>query len=141
MPAFDRPGHASGGRETSRTGIMIVTSNFVFPATSEPVSRSGEHGGRGPISYRRLMTEGEFETKIDFVDFTVIPPGSTIGLHEHQGNEEIYFIAAGRPLVRVDGQEARLSRGCLAVVRNGGRHELINDTPEDVEILVIQVRV
>ena len=45
------------------------------------------------------------------------------------------------PLMRVSGRQQRVSRGTVAVVRNDGWHELINDTSENVEILVIQVRV
>ena len=87
-----------------------------------------------------LVTKADFASSVDFVDLTTIPPNSTIGLHEHHGNEEIYFIAAGRPRVTVDGEERRLERGSIAVVHSGQTHRLINDTGENVEIFVIQVR-
>jgi mannose-6-phosphate isomerase-like protein (cupin superfamily) len=82
----------------------------------------------------------DFDAPIDFVDFTIIPPGSSIGWHGHEGNEEVYFIAAGNPLVKVMNEQRRLSRGDIAVVRSEQSHELTNDTPEDVQILVFQVR-
>jgi mannose-6-phosphate isomerase-like protein (cupin superfamily) len=113
----------------------FVTSNEVAP-----IHRAGEHGGSGPIVFRRLMASAEFETNIDFLDLTVIPPGSTIGRHEHSGNEELYFIVEGAPLMRVDGNERRLGPSDVTVVRSGGWHELINDTQDDVEIFVVQVR-
>jgi|GEM_PF-6154769 len=62
-------------------------------------------------------------------------------MHQHLGNEEIYFVVSGESLMRVNGHEARLSKGSLSVVRDGESHELINDRAGDVEILVIQVRV
>ena len=74
------------------------------------------HDGSGPIEFRRLLTHSDFQTPIDFVDYSIVPPGSTIGAHRHIGNEEIYFIVTGKPLIRVDGQERRLKRGDLAVV-------------------------
>jgi mannose-6-phosphate isomerase-like protein (cupin superfamily) len=104
------------------------------------ITRTGEHGGTGEIHFRRVWTAEDFDSPIDFVDFTVVPPQSTIGWHSHQGNEEAYFIAAGTPLVRVEGDQRRLSKGDVAVVRSGQSHELINDTTENVEILVFQVR-
>lgn len=103
--------------------------------------RSNEHGGHREISFRRLWSGSDFASPVDFVDFTLIPPGSTIGWHAHQGNEEAYFIAAGSPVVRIEDDKRRLRRGDIAVVRSGQSHELINDTEEPVEILVIQVRV
>ena len=97
------------------------------------------HGGQGVIQFRRLLTGKDFAGPIEFVDFTVIPPGSTIGIHRHDGNEEIYLIAAGRPRVAVDGEETRLKRGSIAVVHSGQTHQLLNDTSDDVEIFVVQV--
>jgi mannose-6-phosphate isomerase-like protein (cupin superfamily) len=113
---------------------------FVSSDDVAPIHRADEHGGSGPIVFRRLMASGEFETNIDFLDLTVIPPGSTIGRHEHSGSEELYFIVNGAPLMRVDGTERRLRRSDVTVVRSGGWHELINDTQADVEIFVVQVR-
>jgi len=114
--------------------------SFALLGDIEPIHRAGEHGGTGPIEFRRMLAADEFETNIDFLDVTTIPSGSTIGKHHHRGNEEVYFIASGTPLMRVDGEERRLSKGAIAVVRNDGWHELINDTPDPVEIFVVQVR-
>jgi mannose-6-phosphate isomerase-like protein (cupin superfamily) len=116
-----------------------VSSPFILPDSNQCVRRSVEHGGCGEILFRRLATSREFQSGIDFIDLTRIPPGSCIGAHQHTGNEEIYFIAEGSPLVRVNGAEARLSRGSVSIVRHQEWHELINDTNEDVEILVVQV--
>ena len=114
--------------------------SFISLPDVPPVERWEEHGGSGSITFRRLLDANCFHSPIDFVDFTIIPPGSTIGRHTHTGTEELYFIAAGKPLMRVSGTEQRLSRGGVAVVHDNGWHELINDTAESVEILVIQVR-
>ena len=114
---------------------------YVSVTDVESVERSEEHGGSGTITFRRLLDTNCFEAPVDFVDFTIVPPGSSIGRHTHHGNEELYFVASGNPLMRVSGRQQRVSRGSVAVVRNDGWHELINDTSENVEILVIQVRV
>ena len=115
-------------------------SAFQSVASVAAQHRSGEHGGHGPILFRRVLDHADFSAPVDFVDYTVIAPGSSIGRHYHVGTEEIYYIAAGSPLMRVDAEEARLHPGSVSVVRDGGCHELINDTPDDVAILVIQVR-
>ncbi len=112
----------------------------VAAADLPPITRIAEHGGSGPILFRRLLENTAFEAPVDFVDYTTIPPGSVIGRHQHMGNEEMYFVLAGRPLVTVESDTQRLAAGSLSVVRNGQSHELINDTTEDVTILVVQVR-
>jgi len=98
------------------------------------------HGGFGPILFRRLMTAADFLAPVDFVDYTIIPSGSTIGKHEHQGNDEVYFVASGAPLIKVGDEERRVERGSITVVHSGQSHQLVNDTRDDVEIFVIQVR-
>jgi glyoxylate utilization-related uncharacterized protein len=98
------------------------------------------HGGLGPIHFRRLLTGLDFLAPVDFVDFTVIPPGSTIGRHEHHGSDEVYFVASGAPLIKVGNEQRRVERGGISVVHSGQSHQLVNDTPHDVEIFVIQVR-
>lgn len=101
--------------------------------------REREHGGEGAIWFHRLLSSEEFRSKIDFVDFTIIPPGSTIGRHTHIASEEVYFISSGSPIVKVEGEERRLVEGAVAVVHSGQSHQLINDSPHDVRIFVIQV--
>jgi len=98
------------------------------------------HGGFGSIHFRRLLTELDFLAPVDFVDFTVIPPGSSIGLHEHRGNDEVYLVASGAPIMKVNDECRRLERGSVSAVHSGQSHQLINDTQEMVEIFVIQVR-
>jgi quercetin dioxygenase-like cupin family protein len=112
---------------------------FVTLSSVEPITRYNEHLGSGSILFRQLLSSGDFQSPVNFVDYTIIPPGSTIGRHEHVGNEEMYFIASGTPLVRVNGEAMRLEKGNVTVVRSGEWHELVNDTDRDVEILVIEV--
>ncbi len=111
---------------------------FASPDNQFAAVVPNDHGGIGDILFQRILDSTEFRSAIDFVDYTIIPPGSTIGKHEHHGNEELYFIASGNPLMRVNGEEARLHRGSLSIVRDGEWHELINDSSQDVELLVIQ---
>lgn len=113
-----------------------------FVATSEltPIDRSEEHGGTGPIRFLRLLGSGEFASGLDFVDFTTVPPGSSIGRHVHEATEELYYVVSGSPLISVEGERRRLTVHDVAVVRDGQWHELQNDTSSDVTILVVQAR-
>lgn len=106
----------------------------------QPRTIKGDHGGTGPIVFRRLLRSNEFTGPIDFVDYTIVPPGSTIGLHAHVATEETYLVVAGRPLVEVEGDRRRIEPGGAAVVRSGQTHGLSNDTAEDIQIFVFQVR-
>ena len=114
--------------------------SFISTHEQRPTTVYSDHGGIGSIEFRRLLEAHDFLSNVDFVDVSVIPPGCTFGPHKHVDNEELYCILRGEPLVRVDGFEQRLTRGDIAVVRSGQWHELVNDTQDEVEIFVIQVR-
>jgi len=97
------------------------------------------HGGIGEIEFKRLMMKNNFQGPIDFIDYSIIRPGNTIGAHKHFGNEEIYFIIEGSPKVTINDETRELKTGDVAVVHSGDEHELINDSGAQVAILVIQV--
>jgi oxalate decarboxylase/phosphoglucose isomerase-like protein (cupin superfamily) len=118
---------------------QLSRPNFADIDETAPIHRSGEHAGVGPILFRRIFSGSDFDAPIDFVDFTIIPAGSSIGSHRHHGNEELYFIVSGNPLITAQGETRRCNAGTLSIVRDGGWHELINDTDSEVRILVVQV--
>ncbi len=115
-------------------------TSFYSVAETKAQLRTNEHDGHGSILFRRLLERPDSRSPIDFADYTVVHPGSEIGWHKHVGSEELYFIVAGTPLVRVNERQARLGPGSLSLVRDGGSHTLINDTQEDVSLLVVQMR-
>ena len=105
----------------------------------EPSVIESDHNGSGTIIFRRLLSDIDFQSSIDFIDYTIIPPKSSIGYHKHSNNEEVYFVVSGKPLVTVDNISKRLQPGSISVVRSGQTHSLVNDTDFKVVILVIQV--
>lgn len=112
---------------------------FSGPKAVDARKLIGDHGGVGPIEFRRLF-EADFTSAIDFVDFTIIPPTSVIGYHSHDGNDELYLVVSGTPTICVEGEERRMGPGDVAVVRSGQSHGLRNDSTVDVAIFVVQVR-
>src|SRR5438270_5665997 len=106
---------------------------FALLAECDPVRRDNEHGGCGPITFRRLLQSDEFESAVDFVHFTIIPPGSVIGRHLHRNNEELYLIKRGSATVRINEEERHVGEGDVTVVRSNEYHELVNESDEPVE--------
>jgi mannose-6-phosphate isomerase-like protein (cupin superfamily) len=103
--------------------------------------RHGEHGGQGPLAFRRVLDRKDFNAPVDFVDYTVVPPGTHIGTHRHLGNDELYFVVAGTPWITVNGEGRRGFPGLVSIVHDGGSHSLLNDSTTDVTILVMQVSI
>ena len=99
------------------------------------------HNGVGQIKMSRIYGNLDFKSKCDFVDHSVIPPGTSIGVHTHENNEEVYFIIKGRGLMTLNGEEVEVSAGDLILNKCYGTHALKNCGDDPIEILVFQVSV
>ena len=123
---------------TSRANEGNTEPAFCGPSEISATTIVADHNGRGPIAVRRLMARSP-SSAIDFVDYTVIPPGSSIGRHQHVDSEELYLIVDGRPIVLVEAVARRLRPGDVAIVRANQCHELMNDTSDPVTLFIVQV--
>ncbi len=116
-----------------------VVQNRVLNLNDLPLETVTAHGGEGDIKCKRVFDAEAFEGTWNFVDYAVLPPGTSIGLHTHGRDEEIYLVLAGEGLMHLDGREFRVRPG--SVIRNlaGGTHGLMNDGEEEVKIFVVEV--
>jgi len=83
----------------------------------------------------------EFSSGIDFLDYTVMPPRTTIGYHQHIGTEEVYVVLSGSGKITLNGMEKRVFPNDVIVAFDGDWHGLENDTEEDLTILVFEGKV
>ena len=97
------------------------------------------HGGEGEIGFCRVLAASDFEGPWNFVDYAVVPPGASIGLHAHGDDEELYLVLEGEGAMQVDGEELRVRPGSVVVNRRGGRHGLRNDGQRPLRLFVVEV--
>ncbi len=68
----------------------------------------------------------------------LLAPGSSIGMHEHKLNSEVYYCIKGQgKVVMDDGTEERLLPGQAHYCPMGHSHTLINDGSQDLVFLGI----
>lgn len=97
------------------------------------------HDGHGILKHISLFENNDFLSKLRFINYTILPIGSSIGLHTHQADEEIYIILEGQGLMTVDTDSKQVLQGDVIVNRPFGSHELINNSDVDLKILVFEV--
>ena len=113
---------------------MIV--NF-YDLTHKPEQNC--HGGEGTVKVARIFEK--FETPIQFFHYTILPPGSSIGVHKHGDNEEFYTVLEGSGEMEVDGEKQAVSAGAVIKNKPFGTHGLKNTSDtEDLKILVFEVK-
>ena len=66
-----------------------------------------------------------------------LEPGSSIGLHTHQGNSEVIYILSGAGKVLCDGVYEAVEAGSCHYCPQGHAHSLINDGPEELRFFAV----
>lgn len=67
----------------------------------------------------------------------ILPPGSTIGMHTHEGNCEVMYILKGTITFKYDGKTETASAGEVHYCPCGHTHCAENLTNEDAEFFAI----
>jgi mannose-6-phosphate isomerase-like protein (cupin superfamily) len=109
-----------------------------FSFTSASFTDLVAHDGAGRIRTARVMDEA-CRSSFRFIDLTEIPPGSSVGVHTHADDEEIYVIISGRGWMVLDGETFEVGPG--DVIRNvpRGTHGLANAGSEILTMVVLDV--
>lgn len=118
-------------------GPTFVSTRKLSKETARPVEAM--HGGKGKVGYRRGLGPSTFSTNWAYVDHYVIPPGASIGMHEHQGVEEVYLVIAGEGTAQVGTESAAFKKGDALPVKVKQPHGFTNTGTADMEMIVYGV--
>ena len=78
---------------------------------------------------------------VGLIDFNLthcfISPGGESVAHYHRETSEFYICLRGKALINVGGVESSMSEGDCVFIPAFSEHEIINDTEDEFEILVV----
>lgn len=119
-----------------------MTSPLVVSDTGSPSQIIGIHGGRGVIRWKRFVTGLMLHADWDSFEHNRLEPGGAVGEHVHTRTEEIYYIVAGRGLMRLNAMANDITQevgpGDLIMTPLNGRHSIENIGSEDLEFIVVE---
>ena len=107
--------------------------------TANKQIQKNSHQGNGAVELYEIWEKADFSSGVDFFDRVVVLPGSTIGFHKHGVNEEMYIVQEGNGLMKIEDDEVSVGKGDMILNPAEGRHGLINNSAENMDILVIQI--
>lgn len=111
--------------------------HYAFDAVSFHLTIA--HGGAGLVETCRVEGDG-VPTATNFIDLTVLPPDSSIGIHKHGAdNEELYIIISGQGRMRLEDEEFTVGPGDVIVNSRSGTHGLVNAGDETLRLVVVEV--
>lgn len=100
-------------------------------------TRENMRGGRGAISFRHYFSKDEITARTRLCAELTMPPGASIGTHQHTGEDEVYIVTHGSGLLDDGSSKTRVAAGDAVLTGLGASHALINDTQDDLRLIAV----
>ena len=106
----------------------------------EVIHAKNKAGGKGEITIAKVLSPTELDGKADMFAKVTIPPGCSIGVHEHHGNTETYHILQGKALYNDNGNEVEIGVGTTTFCPDGEKHGIENNGQDDLVFMALILR-
>ena len=93
--------------------------------------------GKGPVEILHIFRKEELRGRTRLFARLRLPAGSAIGYHNHDGEEEIFYILSGTGLVTEQGVSSHVGPGDAVLTGGGGGHAIENQGDEPLELLAV----
>jgi mannose-6-phosphate isomerase-like protein (cupin superfamily) len=117
---------------------MASAEQVFTKSTLKTWDRDKLAGGVGTVFGKFSFTRNEAkkEEAIKEVGFITLQPGTSIGLHKHDANEDVYVIVSGKGVFTDSaGKESAVAAGDITIARKGESHALKNNGTEPLVVL------
>lgn len=112
---------------------MIAEEDGMIKRSSEQVTevRKDMRGGKGEVIIKHYFKKDEINAPCRLCAQLTLAPGTEIGLHEHNNEDEIFIIQQGRGVALEGGREVEVEAGDSILTGKGGAHQyaLLNPPP------------
>ena len=101
--------------------------------------RQNMRGGSGDIKIEHLW-EKELNSPTRMFSRITVEPGCSIGFHNHENEEEIFYIISGTASADDNGVPVTLYPGETILTGNGAGHSIANNGDEPLVMMAVIVR-
>ncbi len=102
-------------------------------------TRDDMRGGTGRIRIEHFFQAGEFGAGVRLCARLTLPPGASIGTHEHINEDEIYIVIRGSGMLQDGEHRQRIEAGDAVLTTSGGQHAIVNDGVDPLELTAVIV--
>ncbi|MDP2989388.1 MAG: cupin domain-containing protein [Kiritimatiellota bacterium] len=93
--------------------------------------------GIGNVTVQHLFKKEEITARTRMCSRLTLPPGVSIGMHKHEGEDELFIVTRGKGLID-DGQSREpVQAGDAILTGKGEAHAVINNGREPLEMIAI----
>ncbi len=106
--------------------------------TASFVELSNVRGGEGIMEKHEILTPAEMYGANKLFGKMILRKGASIGLHQHVGESEAYYILSGHGLFTEDaGAPQPVSSGDICFIEEGHSHALANSSEEPLAFIAL----
>ncbi len=99
--------------------------------------RESMRGGTGEVTVRHYLKPEEIKARTRLCAELILPPGASIGPHDHVDEDEIYVIQKGQGLMTDSGKEFPVTVGDAILTGQGASNSIRNTGAEDLVVTAI----
>ena len=115
---------------------MTVKNFLELPLHGEVI-----HEGVGLCNHTTVFDDCEMDSPVKFVNYTVIPPECSFGMHKHENNNEFYVVLEGEGIYYQGDEEVAVKKGSIMMNAPYTAHGIVNTTDRDLALLVFEVEI
>ncbi|TCL69324.1 cupin domain [Hydrogenispora ethanolica] len=93
--------------------------------------------GNGTVTIKHLFKEAEINGKARLMAEITLPPGASIGFHQHDREEELFYFISGTGRLNEDGQWQEIQAGDASLTGGGHGHAIENTGNEPLVLLAV----
>ena len=110
--------------------------NFTKHSEREIVKKEHMQGGDGYILVESLINDEQKGPNSRMFSQVILKPGCEIGVHEHKGESETYYLLEGSGTYHDNGKEYPVSAGDVTYCKDG-THGLKNTGDRDLVMVAL----
>lgn len=107
---------------------------------SKTVTAKNRFDGNGEIYITHLLTPAEMVGQCGMFAKVTIPPGSSMGVHQHTGNSETYHILSGTAQYTDNGKIYTVKAGDTTFCADGDTHAIENIGNENLIFIALIIK-
>ena len=102
--------------------------------------RSAMRGGSGDVHFEHIWKPAEeMYSKTRLYSKIILEPGSSIGYHIHENEEEIFYIIEGTAQYNDNGTVVTLNKGDSCICLDGETHSIGNAADAECDLVIFAV--
>ena len=99
--------------------------------------RSNMRGGDGDITITQYFGKDDFTANVRLCAKLTVPPGASIGSHQHNTEDEVYIVLSGQGELDDGSITSQVKAGDAILTGNGESHAIRNTGTETLEIIAV----